>query len=945
MKSLLCLLLLAIPIHASDTLGIYFDTDATLTETTTSTPFELVDGYVVITESSISTGVSGWEVAFEFIGEPIAPAWVLEGPALNVGVAPSFSVGIGTGALALPVVDGAVLLATVSFYVESPGDEIEIWMGPINNPSMLDPPVWGNHVLAPIYVAGHDATLFTELHWLSGCENEPIAIVNNNFSSTTGALELSGDFLSFAGVMPGEAAELSTTARNYSEISLIGQLNLDGSCYTWRFPDGPFYTSGDIELNPGQQTEIIVRFEPQEVIEYTSELILETCGNNSVLICTNSSSDPLQMVAPNGGEIYEVGQQIQIQWSGGFVGNSIKLEAQYDYNGSWETVVNSCPNSGSYYWNIPDHPSEYCKIKVSTTGGTQSDISDNFFTIAGDWVRVSAPDGGEFIGIGCEYPIQWYTNSYNNIDIDLSRDGGLSWESIVENYNAISNRYLWTSDGTPSNNCKIRVGLTGSFVSDMSDENFELGIPQIEIVAPSDGDRWFVGCPYDLQMIGLGFNEVEVELSTDAGATWSHYNTISFPYNFPFNMQEEHVGQCVFRVNACGVIAESGLFTVEMEPSAENFTASDGLLTGIQLNWEYSDIEQPESFAIRRDGYGIASGIPGTTREYFDSECSAGEHVYEILPIVGCNFNYVSTFASGYREFNSLGEIESCSATDNDFEVVIVSWDYENPGHLGFKIWRDDNLVYQESDPNQSQWIDTDCVVGQQYDYRISAWNNEDESESCNCSGYLYSTEIIIDYPSQNSYLSTGHTATIRWRTVESANIEQVDIVLFRTVQGISEELFIQTPNDGQQEWVVTEPESWSCLMTIRDSANHEIFVNSGIFSIEDNSQVNLEPIDEPEPESLPERFELGGCVPNPFNPKTTISYNVPQNGGMVSVIIYDISGKMVRQLVHQFKTAGSYDVSWNGKNNIGRKMPTGVYFCRMVAPGYAQSMKLTLVQ
>jgi hypothetical protein len=68
---------------------------------------------------------------------------------------------------------------------------------------------------------------------------------------------------------------------------------------------------------------------------------------------------------------------------------------------------------------------------------------------------------------------------------------------------------------------------------------------------------------------------------------------------------------------------------------------------------------------------------------------------------------------------------------------------------------------------------------------------------------------------------------------------------------------------------------------------------------------------------------------PNPFNQQTTISYQLPVCG-KVSLIIYDILGKEVRTLVNENKSAGYHSVVWDGKDNLGASVVSGVYFYQL---------------
>jgi hypothetical protein len=95
----------------------------------------------------------------------------------------------------------------------------------------------------------------------------------------------------------------------------------------------------------------------------------------------------------------------------------------------------------------------------------------------------------------------------------------------------------------------------------------------------------------------------------------------------------------------------------------------------------------------------------------------------------------------------------------------------------------------------------------------------------------------------------------------------------------------------------------------------------------------------------IPKTFGLYPNVPNPFNPTTVIRYDVPPSGGAVTLRIYDVSGKLVRTLVDGPQTAGQKTAAWNGRDNRGHSVASGVYFYQLQAPGYEKTLKMVLVQ
>ncbi len=98
----------------------------------------------------------------------------------------------------------------------------------------------------------------------------------------------------------------------------------------------------------------------------------------------------------------------------------------------------------------------------------------------------------------------------------------------------------------------------------------------------------------------------------------------------------------------------------------------------------------------------------------------------------------------------------------------------------------------------------------------------------------------------------------------------------------------------------------------------------------------------------LPERFTLGQNFPNPFNPTTQIRYGIPatSKGAHRTVLtIYNLLGQPMRTLVDAIQGAGNYLVTWNGMDDQGRTVPSGVYIYRLASGEFGDSRKLVLVK
>ena len=91
-------------------------------------------------------------------------------------------------------------------------------------------------------------------------------------------------------------------------------------------------------------------------------------------------------------------------------------------------------------------------------------------------------------------------------------------------------------------------------------------------------------------------------------------------------------------------------------------------------------------------------------------------------------------------------------------------------------------------------------------------------------------------------------------------------------------------------------------------------------------------------------KLELAQNEPNPFNPKTIIAFNLPQASD-VRLEIYDVAGRKVTTLVDRHLTAGPYSYEWDGRNQHGEKVASGVYFYRLSTPERDLRKKMVLLK
>ena len=114
--------------------------------------------------------------------------------------------------------------------------------------------------------------------------------------------------------------------------------------------------------------------------------------------------------------------------------------------------------------------------------------------------------------------------------------------------------------------------------------------------------------------------------------------------------------------------------------------------------------------------------------------------------------------------------------------------------------------------------------------------------------------------------------------------------------------------------------------------ADSEIFAIDTVTSVDDPAS------------SLPKATRLASIYPNPFNPATTIAFDLATDS-QVELAIFDVRGRLVQVVESGPRTAGRHQAIWHGTDRDGRGVSSGTYFCRLVVGGETQTMKILLAK
>ncbi len=94
----------------------------------------------------------------------------------------------------------------------------------------------------------------------------------------------------------------------------------------------------------------------------------------------------------------------------------------------------------------------------------------------------------------------------------------------------------------------------------------------------------------------------------------------------------------------------------------------------------------------------------------------------------------------------------------------------------------------------------------------------------------------------------------------------------------------------------------------------------------------------------IPNNYQLGNNYPNPFNPTTNITFSIPENSNVL-MEVYNTLGEKVRTLVNENYSSGSYTTLWNGRDDFGFEVNSGVYIYRMVTNNFVDTKRMILMK
>ena len=107
---------------------------------------------------------------------------------------------------------------------------------------------------------------------------------------------------------------------------------------------------------------------------------------------------------------------------------------------------------------------------------------------------------------------------------------------------------------------------------------------------------------------------------------------------------------------------------------------------------------------------------------------------------------------------------------------------------------------------------------------------------------------------------------------------------------------------------------------------------------------VLIESLDLDEDSKILSDYKIHQNYPNPFNPVTTLSYELA-NAGPVKIVIYDMNGRIVKNLLNKYQNAGLNSIKWDATSDQGKQVSAGMYIYSIETPGIKQSKKMLFIK
>ena len=515
-------------------------------------------------------------------------------------------------------------------------------------------------------------------------------------------------------------------------------------------------------------------------------------------------------------------------------------------------------------------------------------------------ITVLKPNGGETYFGGTQHTIRWVATdnvAVQYVDILYSPNGGGTYPHMIATGETNDGEYLWAVPYKNSATAKVKVvayDAAANQANDTSDSEFRLVVdrfwpedvfgPEVTVLKPNGGEVFHEAAQDTIKWTAtdeVAVDTVSIYYSTDGGSTYPH--TIA--------TGETNDGEYFWTTPA--TYSTTGKVRVVAYDWAEN--VGEGVSEADFTIAPPADVTPPEVTVVKPNGGELFYVASEDTIKWVATDNVGVDHVDIYYSTDGGN-TYPYTVSTG--EPNDSTYLWTIPATLSETCIVkVVAFDAE---------------LNSDADTSDAVFTIPDNTP----------------------------PEVTVVRPNGAETLYVAEEDTIRWVATDDFGADSISLY-YSTDGGATFPYTIATgePNDSVYVWDVANTPSVTCIVKVvaYDTwENSSEDVSDAVFTIQTAVGVD----------EAPGAVVLGLSqnYPNPFNPLTRMEFSLGARS-LVLLKVYDVSGKVVRTLVDEDLRAGVHSAVWDGNDDGGRPVASGVYVTRLVAEGKTVVCKNVLLR
>ncbi|MDR3666980.1 MAG: YCF48-related protein, partial [Ignavibacteriaceae bacterium] len=601
-------------------------------------------------------------------------------------------------------------------------------------------------------------------------------------------------------------------------------------------------------------------------------------------------------------------------------------------------------------------------------------------------LKIKQPLGGEIFKIGTSLPIIWTSNIVDYIKIDFSTDNGISWTTIAAHDSAPLGYQPWTIPNTPSLHCFIRITDVSNPALHDSTSAFTIDVPPTSFWIPANSGTsegiwgvdysspnvaWICASTGDIRKStdgGMNFTSVgkiadvtysiaaltdQVALvasspssgdgiiykTIDGGHTWNQvYTAVGAWFDFISKIDANNLWALSDPVNGKYLIVKSSDAGNTWTVAANLPDAPSGFYGAIG---GYDQIDNTFWF-----GVGGLAGVYTTNHIYKSSNYADGPWTVTTTtqPSPGA-LSFSSAKGNGIAAFWNLQyKIDRSTDGGNTWaETLTLTGQPHTVGYIRGTstayLASSDGNVYRTSDDGAT-WSPEPLPVGiggEPFFIRLSS----DGSNGLigGNTGYILKkvnatslSPLTVILPNGGEQLNATSNYTIKWYCY-SSQITNVKLE-YTTNNGTTWLLIVASVPANQVTY------AWSVPSTLTQTAKVRVSdVATGLISDMSDNVFLISPVSGIKDNNIVTNYELSQNYPNPFNPSTTIRYAI-KNDGNVTLKVFDILGREVAVIVHEYQKEGNYNIKFDA-----HKLSSGIYLYRIESGNFTDTKKFILLK